>query len=148
MTDIKLADGTPERPAGEGVMTPEALRFLGELGERDYAPLRRAAGLGRLPFALAFGWASARNPRIARFASVVLYRTLGRTLPPGLEPAAERFIGQQPFRLACQGAGQQYPRALTARQGLDIAVLKIKRVGEFQSLSHNRVVIMRQPTCP
>jgi hypothetical protein len=34
MTDIKLADGTPERPAGEGVLTPEALRFLGELGER------------------------------------------------------------------------------------------------------------------
>ena len=64
------------------------IEALGELTERDYAPLRRAAKLGRLPFALAFGWASARNPRIARHASVVLYRTLGPTLPPGLEPAA------------------------------------------------------------
>jgi malate synthase len=40
MTDIKLADGTPERPAGEGVLTPEALQFLGELGERFRAGLR------------------------------------------------------------------------------------------------------------
>jgi len=61
---------------------------LGELTERDYAPLRRAARLGRLPFALAFAWSSARNPRIARYAPVVLYRTLGPTLPPGLEAAA------------------------------------------------------------
>jgi anaerobic selenocysteine-containing dehydrogenase len=64
------------------------IEALGELTERDYAPLRRAARLGRLAFALAFGWASARNPRVARHASVVLYRTLGPTLPPGLEPAA------------------------------------------------------------
>ncbi|NJD30854.1 MAG: molybdopterin oxidoreductase family protein [Gammaproteobacteria bacterium] len=64
------------------------IEALGELGERDYAPLRRAARLGRLPFALAFAWASARNPRVARYASVVLYRTLGPALPPGLEPAA------------------------------------------------------------
>ena len=61
---------------------------LGELSEADYAPLRRAARLGRLPFALAFAWASARNPRVARHPAIVLYRTLGPTLPPGLEPAA------------------------------------------------------------
>lgn len=61
---------------------------LGELTERDYAGLRRAAKLGRLAFSLAFAWKSARNPRIARHAAVVLYRTLGPTLPPGLAPAA------------------------------------------------------------
>lgn len=64
------------------------LEALGEVGERDYAPLRRAARLGRLPFTLAFAWASARNPRVVRYPSVVLYRTLGETLPAGLAPAA------------------------------------------------------------
>ena len=34
MTAINLAPGTPSRPATEGVLTPEALQFLGELGER------------------------------------------------------------------------------------------------------------------
>lgn len=61
---------------------------LGELSERDYAPLRRAARLGQLPFALAFAWAQARNPRVARHPAITLYRTLGPTLPEGLEPAA------------------------------------------------------------
>jgi anaerobic selenocysteine-containing dehydrogenase len=70
---------------------------LGELSERDYGPLRRAARLGRLPFALAFAWAAARNPRVARFASVVLYRTLGTTLPKGLEPAASLWGVAQLF---------------------------------------------------
>jgi len=62
------------------------IEALGELTERDYAPLRRAARLGRLPFALAFGWASARNPRIARYASIVLYRTLGPRCRRGSSP--------------------------------------------------------------
>ena len=64
------------------------IEALGELSERDYAPLRRAARLGRLPFSLAFAWVSARNPRVARYASVVLYRTLGPTLPAGMASAA------------------------------------------------------------
>jgi anaerobic selenocysteine-containing dehydrogenase len=82
---------------------------LGELGERDYAPLRRAAQLGRAAFALAFGWHAARNPRIARYAAVVLYRTLGPTLPAGLAPAASLW-----------GIAQMYvrsQRAAAARAG-------------------------------
>jgi len=80
----------PPRPGTlpEAEIHARLIEALGEISERDYAPLRRAARLGRLPFALAFAWASARSPRIARYASVVLYRTLGSTLPPGLEPAA------------------------------------------------------------
>jgi anaerobic selenocysteine-containing dehydrogenase len=84
---------------------------LGELAERDYAPLRRAARLGRLPFALAFAWASARNPRVARYASVVLYRTLGTTLPAGLEPAAslwgvaQLYVRSNPKAAALAGFG-------------------------------------------
>ena len=61
---------------------------MGELSERDYRPLRRALRLGRWAFTAAFLWASARNPRVARYAAVVLYRTLGPTLPRGMESAA------------------------------------------------------------
>jgi anaerobic selenocysteine-containing dehydrogenase len=61
---------------------------MGELSERDYRPLRRALRLGRWAFTAAFLWASARNPRVARYAAVVLYRTLGQTLPQGMESAA------------------------------------------------------------
>ena len=82
---------------------------LGELGERDYAPLRRAARLGRLAYSLAFAWASARNPRVARYAAVVLYRTLGPTLPRGMAAAASLWgISQLYVRAhpkAAAGAG-------------------------------------------
>lgn len=64
------------------------IEAMGELGEKDYRPLRRALRLGRTAFALAFLWAAARQPRIARYAAVVLYRTLGPTLPKGMESAA------------------------------------------------------------
>jgi anaerobic selenocysteine-containing dehydrogenase len=64
------------------------LEAMGELSERDYGFLRRAARFGLTGFALAFAWASKRNPRVARYASVVLYRTLGPQLPAGLAPAA------------------------------------------------------------
>jgi len=112
------------------------IEALGELGERDYAPLRRAAKLGRLPFALAFAWASARNPRIARYAAVVLYRTLGPTLPPGLEPAAslwgvaQLYVRSHPKAAALAGfsgsptsAGNRLFDAILAnRSGLIFAV--------------------------
>ena len=112
------------------------IEALGELGERDYAPLRRAAKLGRLPFALAFAWAAARNPRIARYAAVVLYRTLGPTLPPGLEPAAslwgvaQLYVRSHPKAAALAGfsgsptsAGNRLFDAILAnRSGLIFAV--------------------------
>jgi len=84
---------------------------LGELGERDYAPLRRAARLGRFAFALAFAWASARNPKIGRYAAVVLYRTLGPTLPPRMAPAAslwgvaQLYVRSHPAAAARAGFG-------------------------------------------
>ena len=64
------------------------LEAMGELSARDYLFLRTAAGFGRTAFALAFAWSAKRNPRIARCASVVLYRTLGTRLPPQIAPAA------------------------------------------------------------
>ena len=112
------------------------IEALGELGDRDYAPLRRAAKLGRWPFALAFAWASARNPRIARYASVVLYRTLGPTLPEGLAPAAslwgvaQMYVRSSPRAAARAGFGgspitagnRLFDAILASRSGLVFAV--------------------------
>lgn len=64
------------------------LEAMGVLSERDYRPLRLALRFGRTAFTLAFALMQARNPRVAKFAPVVLYRTLGETLPKGLEGAA------------------------------------------------------------
>jgi anaerobic selenocysteine-containing dehydrogenase len=84
---------------------------LGELSERDYAPLRRAAKLGRLAYSLAFAWHSKRNRKIARYAAIVLYRTLGPSLPQGMAPAAalwgiaQMYVRSQPAAAARAGFG-------------------------------------------
>ncbi len=78
------------------------LEAMGELSERDYRFLRVAARFGLTAFALAFAWASKRDKRIARYASVVLYRTLGTQLPPALAAAAslwgicQMYVRRQP----------------------------------------------------
>jgi anaerobic selenocysteine-containing dehydrogenase len=70
---------------------------LGELGEGQYRLLRRAARWGRTAFGLAFAWKAARDAKVARYAPVVLYRTLGETLPTGLAPAASLWGLSQMF---------------------------------------------------
>jgi len=129
------------------------LEALGELTERDYAPLRRAARLGRLPFALAFGWASARNPRIARYASVVLYRTLGPTLPAGLEPAAslwgvaQLYVRSNPKAAARAGFGgspilagnRLFDAVLASPSGLIFAVSEYAESWEAVGLPGHRI---------
>ncbi|MCX7143698.1 MAG: molybdopterin-dependent oxidoreductase [Proteobacteria bacterium] len=64
------------------------LEALGELGDAQYGLLRRAARLGLTAFALAFDWKSRRDKAVVRYASVVLYRTLGASLAAGMAPAA------------------------------------------------------------
>ncbi len=64
------------------------IEAMGELSERDYAPLRRALRFGRTAFALAFFLAAARRPRTMKYAPVLLYRTIGQTLPEGMDSAA------------------------------------------------------------
>lgn len=61
---------------------------LGAVTEEDLAPLRAAAASGRQAFADAFFAASAAKPELGRLAPVVLYRTLGPTLPDGAAAAA------------------------------------------------------------
>lgn len=102
------------------------LEQLGELSERDYRFLRRAARFGLTAFALAFAWASKRNPRLARCASVVLYRTLGPQLPAGLAPAASLwglahlYVRRQPDAARRAGFGGS---ALAAGNALFRAII-------------------------
>jgi anaerobic selenocysteine-containing dehydrogenase len=58
----------------------------GALTDTDYAPLREAAAAGGSAFAGAF-LPVASDPRLRRLAPVLLYRTLGPTLPHGPAPA-------------------------------------------------------------
>ena len=82
----------------------------GALGEADYAPLRDAAAKGRAAFAQAFMPLMA-DPRLRRLAPVLLYRTLGPTLPHGaasaavLWPAAHSCAGANPAGVERAGYG-------------------------------------------
>jgi anaerobic selenocysteine-containing dehydrogenase len=82
----------PVVPAPEGVLPePEIharlVEATGALTEDDYAPLRAAAALGRVEFAQAF-LAVLADPAKRRLAPVLLYRTLGPTLPHDAAAAA------------------------------------------------------------
>ncbi|RDI54378.1 molybdopterin-dependent oxidoreductase [Nocardia mexicana] len=82
----------PVLPAPEGVLPePEIHARLAEaagaVGEDDYAPLREALAQGREAFAMAFLGILA-DRRKAKLAPVLLYRTLGPTLPDGADAAA------------------------------------------------------------
>jgi len=64
------------------------LEKMGVLSEKDYAPLQRAAKLGLWAFTPTFLIASVLKPKLMKYAAVVLYRTLGPTLPQGMESTA------------------------------------------------------------
>jgi anaerobic selenocysteine-containing dehydrogenase len=64
------------------------VRALGALDGVDLAPLHAAASQGRGAYAAAFFQALAANPKLGALAPVVLYETLGPTLPDGAAPAA------------------------------------------------------------
>ena len=64
------------------------VRALGVIDESQLAPLRAAAHESRQAYAEAFAQAATANPALSSLAPVVLYETLGPTLPDGLESAA------------------------------------------------------------
>jgi anaerobic selenocysteine-containing dehydrogenase len=145
----------PPRPGTltEAEIHARLIEALGELSERDYAPLRRAARFGRTAFSLAFGWASARNPRVARYASVVLYRTLGPALPPGLEPAAslwgvaQLYVRTSPEAAARAGFGgpplmagnRLFDAILSSKSGLIFAVSRYEDSWSAVRLPDHRI---------
>jgi anaerobic selenocysteine-containing dehydrogenase len=82
----------PVLPAPPGLLSePEIharlVEAAGALSERDYAPLREAAAAGRAEFAQAF-LPAITDPAKRRLAPVLLYRTLGPTLPDDAAAAA------------------------------------------------------------
>jgi anaerobic selenocysteine-containing dehydrogenase len=93
----------------EAEIHAQLVEALGELDERHYRVLRRAAGFGQAAFGLAFAWKSQRDQQVARYAPVVLYRTLARRLPAGTSAAAalwgicQMYVRRNP--VAAQRAG-------------------------------------------
>lgn len=87
------------------------LEAMGELDASHYRFLRAAARMGRTAFGLAFAWKSVRDKKVARYAPVVLYRTLGPSLPANLAPAAslwgisQLYVRAQPAAAAGAGFG-------------------------------------------
>jgi anaerobic selenocysteine-containing dehydrogenase len=61
---------------------------LGALPAEKLAPLHAAAALGRAEYAAAFFAATSADPELGAVAPLVLYRTLGPTLPEGMASAA------------------------------------------------------------
>ncbi len=106
----------PLLPALPGTL-PEAeihsrlLRALGAYTDADLAPLHAAAAEGRAAYQRAFFQLLAARPALAASAPVLLYETLGPTLPEGAAPAAVLLA------LALQCA-QSYPESLR-RAGFD-----------------------------
>ncbi len=71
------------------------VRALGVIDDEDLAPLRDAAALGMDEFGQAFMEAAMNKPELASVGAVVLYETLGQTLPAGMEGAAALWFSAQ-----------------------------------------------------
>jgi anaerobic selenocysteine-containing dehydrogenase len=90
---------------------------LGELDDRHYRLLRRASGFGLTAFGFAFAWKSKRDGQVARYAPVVLYRTLARHLPAGMTAAAalwgicQMYVRRNPVAARRAGFGGPALRA-------------------------------------
>ncbi|MEU6187572.1 molybdopterin-dependent oxidoreductase [Nocardia sp. NPDC047038] len=119
----------PVLPAPEGVLPePEIharlVEAAGALGEQDYAPLRAALAQGRDAYALAMLTVSA-DPAKAKLAPVLLYRTLGPTLPNDASAAALLWVAAhncvRKFPASVEQAG--YGTGLPAGERLFEAIL-------------------------
>jgi formate dehydrogenase len=78
----------PDGPLPEPEIHARLVEALGAITDEQLAPLRAAAQQGRAEFAGAFFEATTANPMLGALAPVVLYRTLGPTLPDGAASAA------------------------------------------------------------
>lgn len=96
------------------------LEAMGELSDKDYAPLRAAAKLGLWAFTPVFLAMTAVKPKLMKYVAVVLYRSLGETLPKGMETAAVTWgmslLYVQGNPLAAKRAGFGGPLPLAANK--------------------------------
>lgn len=72
----------------EAEISARLLEEMGELGDKDYRALRLAAKAGLTGFATAFLARMAVKPKLMKYVAPILYRTLGPTLPQGMQMAA------------------------------------------------------------
>ncbi len=79
---------SPNGPLPEPEIHARLVEALGAWDPADLAPLRAAAEQGRAEFSEAFFAATAASPALGALAPLVLYRTLGPTLPGGAASAA------------------------------------------------------------
>jgi len=91
----------------EGEIHSRLLRELGLLDDDVLAALRTAAEAGLKDFGAALIEAMSANPGLAAIGPVVLYETLGATLPDGLQGAA-------PLWFSCQQLAMRHTAAVTA----------------------------------
>ncbi|MEQ1699487.1 MAG: molybdopterin dinucleotide binding domain-containing protein, partial [Ilumatobacteraceae bacterium] len=78
----------PDGPLPEPEIHARLVEALGAYDPADLEPLHAAAAAGREAYAAAFFEATATNAALGAVAPVVMYRTLGPTLPHGAASAA------------------------------------------------------------
>ena len=87
----------PEGPLPEPEIHARIVEALGLLDPTVVEALRSAAERNREEFAAAFAEATTADPKLAAVAAVLLYRTLGATLPHGAAAAASLW----PMAIRC-----------------------------------------------
>jgi anaerobic selenocysteine-containing dehydrogenase len=102
----------PDGPLPEPEIHARLVEAAGAFKDGELEPLRTAARRGRREFAEAFAEATKANPRLGALAAVILYRTLGQTLPNGaaaaaaLWPVAHRCAAMSPNSVCRAGFGE------------------------------------------
>lgn len=93
------------------------LEAMGILTNKDYRALKAAAKLGLSVFTAVFFAKAATNPKIMKYSAIVLYRTLGPTLPKGMEQGALAwglalmYVKNNPVQAKRAGFGGPLPLA-------------------------------------
>ena len=87
----------PDGPLPEPEIHARIVEALGRIDPSVVASLRAAADRGRETFTAAFNDATTRDPSLGAVGAVLLYRTLGPTLPHGAAAAAALW----PLALRC-----------------------------------------------
>jgi anaerobic selenocysteine-containing dehydrogenase len=104
----------PDGPLPEPEIHARLVEAAGVFKDSELEPLRAAARRGRREFTAAFAEATKANPRLGAVAPVILYRTLGQTLPNGaaaaaaLWPVAHRCATMSPDSVRRAGFGEGF----------------------------------------
>jgi formate dehydrogenase len=104
----------PDGPLPEPEIHARLVEAAGVYKNGDLEPLRAAARRGRREFSAAFAEATKANPRLGPVAPVILYRTLGQTLPNGAAAAgalwavAHRCASMSPDSVRRAGFGEGF----------------------------------------